>query len=206
MKEQSITTNQTTEQVNGRETGLKGSASRLSTRTMVQMAMFAALLAVSAYISIPLPLPGAPHITLQNFMIILIALLFSATQSFGIILVWMLLGVIGVPVFIGGKGGIGYLVSNPWGGYTWVFLIVAILLPLIRGSKYNRVRYTLAAVAGVLVIDLLGMVYLRFYPESGYNWLMAWTGGFLSFLPLDLVKAVVAAQIVPLFNRVMRQN
>ena len=205
MKEQSITTNEAAEH-NLASESTKSTANRLSTRTMVQMAMFAALLAVSAYISIPLPLPGAPHITMQNFMIILIALLFPATQSFGIILVWMLLGAVGVPVFIGGKGGIGYLVSNPWGGYTWVFLLVAILLPLIRGVKYNRIRYTIAAVIGVLVIDLLGMVYLRFYPESGYNWLMAWTGGFLSFLPLDLVKAVVAAQIVPLFHKVMKQS
>ena len=205
MKEQSITNSEAAER-NLASESTKSTANRLSTRTMVQMAMFAALLAVSAYISIPLPLPGAPHITMQNFMIILIALLFPATQSFGIILVWMLLGAVGVPVFIGGKGGIGYLVSNPWGGYTWVFLLVAILLPLIRGVKYNRIRYTIAAVIGVLVIDLLGMVYLRFYPESGYNWLMAWTGGFLSFLPLDLVKAVVAAQIVPLFHKVMKQS
>ena len=106
-------------------------------KSIALMAMFAAVLAVSAYISIPLPFPGAPHLTLQNFMILLIAMLFPWQQSLLIILVWMLLGIVGVPVFIGGKSSIGYLL-NPWGGYTLFFLLVAIVLPLIRGKKYNR--------------------------------------------------------------------
>ncbi len=177
-----------------------------STLTMVQMAMFAALLAVSAYISIPLPLPGSPHITLQNFLVILIALLFPVSESFTIILVWMLLGAVGAPVFIGGKAGIGYLVSNPWAGYTLAFLAAALLLPKIRGLQYKRLRYTIAAVIGVLVIDVIGMVFLRFYPESGYNWALAVSGGFFAFLPLDLAKAVIAAMVVPAFEKVMKQQ
>lgn len=72
-----------------------------TTQSLVMMAIFAAILCISAYISIPIPVPGAPHITLLNFVILLIALLFPLQQSFFIILVWMLLGVVGLPVFIG---------------------------------------------------------------------------------------------------------
>ncbi|MCR5338222.1 MAG: biotin transporter BioY [Lachnospiraceae bacterium] len=163
------------------------------------MAMFAAILSVSAYISIPLPFPGAPHITLQNFCILLIALLFPWDQALLIACVWMLLGIVGVPVFIGGKAGIGYLASNPWGGYTLAFLPVIVLMAILRGREYRRVRYTIISVLGALLIDALGMVYLRFYPQSGYNWTMAVTAGFFAFLPLDLIKAAVAAQVVPAF-------
>lgn len=172
------------------------------TRELVTMAFFAAILSVSAYISIPLPFPGSPHITLLNFVILLIALLFPAAQSFLIILVWMLLGIVGVPVFIGGKATIAYLL-NPWGGYTLVFLLISVLLPLIRGQKYNRIRYTATAVIGALLIDFLGMVYLRLYPGSGYDWKMAFSVGFVAFLPLDLLKSVVVAQIIPPLKRVM---
>ncbi len=77
-----------------------------TTKSTTMMALFAAILCISAYISIPLPIPGSPHITLLNFVIIVIALLFPLSQSFITILVWMALGAIGLPVFIGGGSGI----------------------------------------------------------------------------------------------------
>lgn len=173
-----------------------------STYKLVMSALFAALLCISAYISIPTPLPGSPHITMLNFVIILIALLFAVKESFFTIFVWMLLGAIGIPVFIGGGAGIGYL-TGPWGGYTVSFLVIAIVLPLIRGTKYNRIRYTLAAVIGVILIDIIGMVWLKFY--NSLPWSAAFLTGFVPFLPLDLLKAVVCAQIIPAFTRVIKE-
>lgn len=170
-------------------------------KDLTKMALFTALLCVSAYISFTLPLPGSPHLTLLNFMIILVSLLFPWQQSFCIILVWMLLGALGVPVFIGGGAGFGYLVG-PWGGYTVTFLLTALVLPVIRGKKYGRFRFTIAAVVGVLLIDLIGMLWLKV--QAGYNWKTAVGIGFLPFLPLDCLKAVVAAQIVPVFQKVLR--
>ena len=87
----------------------------ISTQSLVTMAIFAAILSVSAYASIPIPLPSNPHITLLNFVILLVALLFPLEQSFLVILVWMLLGILGVPVFIAGGSGFGYIIG-PYGG------------------------------------------------------------------------------------------
>ncbi len=67
-----------------------------TTKSITMMALFAAILCISAYISIPLPIPGSPHITLLNFVIIVIALLFPLSQSFITILVWMALGAISI--------------------------------------------------------------------------------------------------------------
>ena len=86
-----------------------------TTKSITMMALFAAILCISAYISIPLPIPGSPHITLLNFVIIVIALLFPLSQSFITILVWMALGAIGLPVFIGGGSGIGY--------FRWIHIL-----------------------------------------------------------------------------------
>ena len=181
---------------------LKRTSSRFTTQKLVLMALFAAVLGVSAYISIPLPLPGAPHITLLNFMIILIALLFSPTEAFAVIMIWMFLGIVGVPVFIGGRAGIAYLLA-PYGGYTLVFPVVGTLLPLLRGKEYNRARYTIAAVIGVLVIDFLGMLWLM--AMSRLSLRAGFLTGFLPFLPLDILKAVAVAQIVPAFYRIMQK-
>lgn len=89
-----------------------------TTKSITMMALFAAILCISAYISIPLPIPGSPHITLLNFVIIVIALLFPLSQSFITILVWMALGAIGLPVFIGGGSGIGYLTNY----FRWIHI------------------------------------------------------------------------------------
>lgn len=168
---------------------------------LTRMALFAALLCISAYISFALPLPGSPHVTLLNFMVVLIGLLFPLRQSFCILLIWLLLGALGVPVYIGGAAGFGYL-AGPWGGYTFTFLLTALLLSFLRGKKYGRVRFTAAAVAGILLIDLIGMVWLK--AQANYTWKAAVSVGFLAFLPLDVVKAVIAAQIVPPFRKLLR--
>ena len=173
----------------------------MSAKRIVRCAFFAALLCVAAYISFPLPLPGAPKITMINFVLFLIALLFPLADSIMIVAVWFLLGLVGVPVYIGGGSGVGYLV-NPYGFYTMAFPIVAIVLPLIRGAKYNRIRYTICAIIGVLIIDLIGMIYLKI--QMNYDLKTALLIGFVSFLPLDIVKAVIVAQIIPAFNRVMQ--
>lgn len=172
-------------------------------QTLTLMAMFAAILCISAYISIPIPIPGSPHITLLNFIILLITLLFPAHQAFLTILVWMLLGVIGAPVFIGGNAGYGYLLTG-WGGYTLAFLLAAVIIPLIRGRKYNRLRYTFTAITGVITINILGVIYLKVM--TGITWEIALLTGFVAFLPLDFLKAVAAAQIVPVFKRLLPNN
>ncbi len=169
-----------------------------TTQNLVTMAMFAAILCISAYLSIPLP--NGSHITLLNFTITLIALLFPVSQSFCIVLVWLLLGSVGVPVFIGGNAGFGYLLGN-YGGYSFAFLLVAILIPLLSGKKYNRIRATIVAIFSVILVDLIGM----------FQWMIlghlslteAFIAGFVSFIGLDLVKAVIAAQIVPAFRLVI---
>lgn len=172
-----------------------------STLELVMMAMFTALLCASAYISIPTPLPNAAHITLLNFMIILIALVFKLRDSVIIIALWMILGAIGVPVFIGGGAGLGYL-FGVFGGYTFSFIIAAIVIGLFTGEKYNRIKYTILSIAGVIIIDLIGMLWWKI--NGNLTWKTAFLAGFVAFIPLDLVKAIIAAQIVPLFRKILK--
>ena len=170
---------------------------QFQTRTLVIMALFAAVLCVSAYISIPLP--TGSHITFLNFIVLLIALIFPMQQASLITLVWLLLGAVGVPVFIGGNAGISYLLSG-WGGYSFSFIVVAIVVPLLRSKEYNRIIYTLLSIAALL-IDLIGAAWLMVMTQISVK--QAFMMGFLPFIPLDLLKAIVVAQIVPQFRRVI---
>lgn len=170
---------------------------KFNTRSLVIMALFAAILCVSAYISIPLP---AGHITFLNFVVLLIAFIFPLNQSVIILLVWLLLGCVGVPVFIGGSAGISYIVSG-WGGYSIAFVLIAALVPLFRGKEYNRIYYTILAIAAALLIDIFGAIWLMVL--TGLTVKQAIFTGILPFIPLDLLKAIVVAQIVPQFKRII---
>ncbi|MGN0346730.1 MAG: biotin transporter BioY [Lachnospiraceae bacterium] len=172
---------------------------KFSTKSMVMMALFSAILCVSAYGTILLP--NGSHLTILNFMVMLISLLFPVYQSATIVLIWMLLGIFGVPVFAGGNGGIGYLLGL-YGGYNFAFLIVAIFVPLVRGKQYNRIFYTLWSIVGALLVDIVGAIWWMI--QGNLTITQAITMGVLPFLPLDFVKAIVAAQIVPLFRKIMK--
>lgn len=167
------------------------------THSLVSTALFAAILCISAYISIPLP--AGSHITFLNFIVMLIALTFSAKQSFCITLIWLLLGIIGVPVFVGGNAGISYIASG-WGGYSIAFVLSAAFVPFFRGKKYNRLYYTILAIGTALLIDVFGAFWLMIL--TGISVKQAVLMGVLPFLPLDTLKAIVAAQILPQFKRI----
>lgn len=169
----------------------------ISTRSLVIMAMFAAVLCVSAYISIPLP--NGSHITALNFIVTIIALTFPLEQSALIVIIWALLGLVGVPVFIGGNAGAGYL-FGPLGGFSFAFILIAILVPLVRGTKYNRIRYTVVAIASAVLVDLIGSLWLMVAADMTLK--AALLAGFAPFIVLDIVKAVIAAQIAPQFKKI----
>lgn len=114
------------EQTQTTQTTAKSTHSAQSLVTIALMAAgYCAYLLTSVF-------PCQTALTLQalNFIVMLVALVFSIRESFLINLIWFLLGLLGLPVLIGGASGIGY-VLGPWGGYSIAFLIVAALVPLI---------------------------------------------------------------------------
>lgn len=92
-------------------------------KKLSQCGVFAALLCICAWFS--LPLFGVP-VTLQSFAIALALLTLGGKWGFVSVLVYLCLGVLGLPVFSGFMGGIGVLVG-PTGGYLWGFLLGALV-------------------------------------------------------------------------------
>ena len=157
-------------------------------RRLVLPALFAALISAGAIISSPLP--GSPvPIVLQNFMVVLAGLLLGPVGGGLSVLLFLLLGALGFPVFSGGHGGLAWL-AGPTGGYLAGYLVAAVVSGLC--SRFRSPAMTaLGSALGFLLILAIGVFRLK--ALRGSEWSVALAGGLLPFLPGDAFKAVVAA-------------
>jgi len=184
--------------VTSEDVTLRITTSPSRTRELVTAALIAALMAASAYVTVPLqPVP----VTLQVFFVVLAALLLRPTWAAAAMGVYLALGVAGVPVFSGGTGGVGILVG-PTGGYLVGFAAGATLGAVIRVALERRgvkqIVADIACAASVIVaVYVCGVAQLAIV--ANLTPAQAFTAGALPFLGIDVAKAavaVVAAQAV----------
>lgn len=127
---------------------------------MVLCSLFAALTAVCAWISIPLP-PVA--FTLQTFAVLLTLGVLGGKWGTAAVLLYLLLGVVGLPVFTGFRGGISALLDAT-GGFLWGFLLCGLCYWALE-----RLGKTMAMAAGLLVCYLCGCLWFTVYaPGTGF--------------------------------------
>ena len=125
---------------------------KLSTITMVQVSLFAAITAVLSQISIPLP-SGVP-ITLQTLAIALCGYVLGWKLGLLSTGVYILLGAVGLPVFASLRGGPGVLFGVT-GGFIWGFLALAGLCGMGMQFK-KKLLSIMLGIAGLCVCHLLG--------------------------------------------------
>jgi biotin transport system substrate-specific component len=162
-----------------------------SLRGMVYAALFGALTAVGAYIMIPIP---PVPITLQTFFLCLAGTLLGARLGALSQVVYLFLGIIGLPVFAGGKAGIGVL-FGPTGGYLIGFVAAAFVIGKLAALK-KRPGFAwlcLSLVAGAAVVYTLGV--LQLVLVARLTLIKALVVGVLPFLPGDIIKILLAAAV-----------
>ena len=165
------------------------------TRNMVLAALFAALTAIGAFLQIP---TGTVPITLQFLFTALAGLLLGWKWGAISQLLYVGIGLLGLPVFTQG-GGIGYVLQPSFG----------FLLGLIRALTTRRTGY-LTVLAAVLVGDLIlyavGVPYmyliLHVYMQSAKTFptLLA---AMLVYVPGDTLKIVVVTALAPVLRRTL---
>jgi biotin transport system substrate-specific component len=173
-----------------RDERLKNSA--ISLRGMIYASLFGAGTTAGAYIIIPLP---PVPITLQTLFVGLAGALLGARLGALSQVIYLLIGIIGLPVFNGGKAGLGVLLG-PTGGYLIGFVAGAwVIGALVNLKKSPGFAWTVAAlVAGTLVVYLLGVAQLCVVAKLSLNKAIA--VGVLPFLIGDLVKILATAFVV----------
>lgn len=162
------------------------------TLTITKITLMTAFLIVASYIVIPLPFAVA-SISVQTLAVNLIALLLSPMEAGAAIVVYILLGVIGVPVFNGGNGGLNYIMG-PTGGFFIGFLASVVLISALKGKSYRIYRYILVTVfVGVPVMYTFAVGWMVIV--TGLSLKAAFLTGCAPFLPLDVTKCIVASVV-----------
>ena len=166
---------------------------RLSTRGMIYASLFGALTAMGALVSIPLqPVP----VTLQTLFLYLAGSLLGGSLGALSQLIYLVLGVIGLPVFSGGKAGLGVFLG-PTGGYLVGFVAGAYVTGKIVRWRENPglVWVVFAMLAGTAAVYALGVLQLVVVGKLPVE--KAAAVGVLPFLPGDALK-IAAASVITL--------
>ncbi len=143
---------------------METSRQRIKTINIVYIAIFAALMAVCSWISIPLVVP----FTMQTFAVFMAVGLLGGKRGTIAVLVYILLGAVGFPVFAGFAGGPGVLLG-PLGGYIFGFLVSALAMwameRLPMGKKVLRI---VSMLVGLLICYTVGTAwFIIVYARQG---------------------------------------
>lgn len=163
----------------------------LNIKDYILAALLAAVISVLALISIPLPISPVP-ITLQTLGVMLAGSILTKRQAGLSVLTYILLGLIGMPVFAGGRSGFGVLLG-PSGGYLIGFFVGAILIAFIKGNSNNIIRLAIANfIGGVIVVNILGIAWRMISTDISF---IPAVSSILPYLPGDIFKAFAATSL-----------
>lgn len=158
-------------------------------RELTKMSLCVALCCVTAYISFPLPFtPGL--VTALTFALSLTAYLLNPRQTFTVVVIYILLGAVGLPVFAGGQG-LSRLVS-PVGGFYFAWIVAYTLLSMAKGAVPNFKRYALMNILIAVPITYVGGLISMLLLLDVNLW-QALTMAVFPFIPGDIMKALAAA-------------
>lgn len=172
----------------------------MKTRQLVLTGFFTALIAVFSQIQIPLPMVP---INLALIAIYLAGALLPFPYGFISVLAYLLLGLVGLPVFVGMRGGASALVG-PTGGYLLGYLLCVLIvnLPFKKGSAPIW-RLPLQCLIGTLLLYAFGTAWFMHLTNSSLSVSLGYC--VFPFLLGDGVKialsSVLAKRLSPLLNR-----
>ena len=153
----------------------------------VYSALFVALIAMGAFIAIPL---GPVPIVLQNMFVLLAGIILGPVWGLACVGIYLLIGLAGLPVFAGGTAGIGKL-FGPTGGYLIGYLPAVFVTGAIsKGLKKSITADVIAMITGSLIVYAVGVPWLK--TAFSLSWQKAIAGGMIPFLIGDGLKVAAA--------------
>ena len=173
----------------------------LKTQTLTKIALCVAILCVTSFFIIPLPFTPIV-ISLHTIVVNIIGLILKPKEAGLSILIYLFMGLIGLPVFSAGTGGPGKL-FGPTGGYYFGFFFAVIAISLLRGKKNSMMRFCLISIAvGIPIQHLCAVIGMCIHNE--WNVLAAFTTVSLPFILGDIIKCVMASMVSLALNRVIK--
>lgn len=173
--------------------------SRNHLKMWIMSALFAAIIGILAQVTIPLPLVP---ITGQTLAVGLAATILGSRYGTLSVILYAIMGAIGIPLFSGMSGGLGVIVG-PTGGFIIGFIPAAFLTGLyLEKTRFTVMNGMIANTIGMLVTLSFGTVWLKF--AAAMTWTTAFASGFLPFIVVGLIKAFLASWIgITVYNRLL---
>lgn len=188
-----------------------------STLKVSFIALFAAIICVGCFIKIPL---GVIPIVLQNVLCILCGVLLGGLLGGAPTALFLLAGLIGLPVYSGGTGGLAVWLG-PTGGFLPGYLLGAVVAGFIAGkpsveqkkiSAVLVIRISLAIFAGMLILYIPGVIRFSYWAAAAgkvpsEKTAFAYTLGacVIPYIPGDILKTVIAIPVALKLRPVLAQ-
>lgn len=175
---------------------------KISTRDLVITGMFTAVICVMAQIAIPVqPIP----FTLSLLAIFLTGALLPPRYAFLSVLVYLLLGAFGIPVFAGMKGGLQHL-TGMTGGYLMAYPLMAFVTALAYKyiKKYKVLALSVGMITALLLCYLIGTAWFSYLTDKSFY--TALTLCVFPFIPFDILKIVLAISFSIVIRKSIMKN
>ena len=176
--------------------------SKLLVKDIVYIGMFTALQCIISGFSIPI---GPISITIATFGLYIFSSLFPLRISFSIVILYILLGICGLPVFSNFQGGFSVILGVTGGyiiGYIPMVLIIGGLREIVKDRKK---LYPLIMILATLVLYVVGSLHFFFVNNQATSLVRIIEICVLPFIPLDLLKifisSVISSRLKPMVEK-----
>ncbi len=189
----------------GENSGLAGTKRKMKTSDFILAATGTALIAVCSFIAIPMTIP----FTLQTFAVFFVLLMLGGKRGVLSILVYVIMGAVGLPVFSGFTGGAGVLFGKT-GGYIIGFIFMGLIYAVLTKVFGNKLRVQIAALlTGLFVCYAFGTMwfYVLFMRETGVSGIITVLSlCVFPFIIPDMVKMGLAVLLSGRVRSIIRQD
>ena len=168
--------------------------SRNRTKRLTLIGLMTAVLCILGPFSIPLPVSPVP-LSLTNFVVYITVYILGRKCGTATVLLYLILGTAGLPVFSGFSGGLGKL-AGPTGGYLLGFLFIALLQGFFTERFPGKKSAAVAGmILGLAICYTFGTFWLAWQISLSFGAALA--TGVIPYLPGDVLKIILAAAIGP---------
>lgn len=169
----------------------------MNVRDLSKVAICTALLCVSSFLAFPLPFTPA-LVTALTIVINICALVLPPKQAFASLGIYLLLGILGLPVFAG-TAGIGKILG-PTGGYYIGFFLAAGIMSLVKGNVKSIKRYLIITIGvGMPIIYIFGAIFMSIYNQISL--LEVIVTAILPFVIGDIIKCIASSYVALAINK-----
>lgn len=176
-------------------------SSKWKTKDMTKMALCVAILCVTSFLVVPLPFTPIV-ISLHTIAVNIIGLILTPMQAGLTVFIYLLMGLVGLPVFSAGTAGPGKL-FGPTGGFYFGFLFAVIAISLLRGKKSSMKRYAIVSIAvGIPIQHLCAIVGMCIH--NGGNVAAAFATVSLPFIIGDIIKCLMSSMVGVALTKVIK--